>query len=238
MVRTYQTWAQKICAPVFYEDAKGETHNGTMTFLRTDEELLGITNKHVARSVAESAEAGKNCKVGGAPLEPDRLIAEHRQFDLATYRLSDVLLANVGLLADGSGDPAKHQPATVTEWPPVPASEGAPVMYGGYPGDHRSSLADGNVEFGFFWFANKVLSLSDRNIGMVINSENSISVGDRPIKAGSDLGGWSGGPVFRVIQENAIERLELSGIIYECSGDTGIVLAHPLIDLNPDGTFE
>jgi len=144
-----------LCALVFYEDTSGQQHNGTMTFLRTDRELLGITSKHVARDIAKAVEAGMPCNLVGTNLDPRRLIAEHPTHDLATFRLSDVLLANVGLLVDGSGDPVQHQPATVASWPPAP-SEGSPVMYGGYPGAHCAARGDGNVDFGFFWFANKV----------------------------------------------------------------------------------
>jgi hypothetical protein len=36
----------------------------------------------------------------------------------------------------------------VTVWPPVPAPEGAPVMYGGYPGVHRTSLLTETLSLG------------------------------------------------------------------------------------------
>lgn len=237
MAKVYQSWAQRLCAPVFFEDVDGTTHNGTMTFLKTEKELLGITNKHVAAGIAKSSAYGKRCNIGGTELDAERLIAEHSALDLATFRLSEVMLANAGLLADGTGDPFKHQPATVTSWPPLPPATQAPVMYGGYPGSQRNPRADGNVDFGFFWVANKVETASKNNIGMVIDLGQSISVGERRLEQGADLGGWSGGPVFCLVDENAIERLELAAIIYEYSARMGIVFAHPLSDLNPDGTF-
>ena len=39
------------------------------------------------------------------------------------------------------------------------------------------------------------------------------------------------------VEENLLERLELTAIIYEYSNIYGIALAHPLTDLLPDGTF-
>jgi|SRR5215213_5552662 len=39
------------------------------------------------------------------------------------------------------------------------------------------------------------------------------------------------------VDENKLERLELSAIIYEYSETNGIVFAHPLTDLKADGTF-
>jgi hypothetical protein len=121
--------------------------------------------------------------------------------------------------------------------PPQPPKEGSPVLYGGYPGGQRESQADGNVEFGFFWVANKVASASETKIGMVVNLQESISVGRRRLEQGVDLGGWSGGPLFRLVDRDRLERIELSAIIYEYSATLGIAFAHPLTDLNPDGSF-
>lgn len=239
MVAAYQAWAHSICAPIFWESGNGQTNNGSITILRTDERLLGITNSHVAKGLADCRdELGHRCQIGGAYLEPKRLIAEHRTLDLATFELSDVLMGQVAVLSDSKvGGGIVHQAATVSTWPIISPAESNPVMYGGYPGAYRSKLPDGNVNFGFFWFATKVQSVSDKNIGMVIDPTNSISIGKVKLETGADLGGWSGGPVFRVVEQNKIERLELCGIIYEYSTETGIVLAHPLTDLNPDGTF-
>jgi hypothetical protein len=237
MGRVYEFQARCSSAPVFYDDNKGVTHNGTMTFLKTESKLIGLTNKHVSRAISECGQQGRRCNLGGTELDPNRLIVEHPEKDLATYELSDVLLGNVGILIDGKAQPNKHQPATVTTWPPKPPKEGAPVLYGGYPGCERAPLNDGNVTFGFFWVANKVGNASDRNISMVMNLEESISVGQRRLEQGVGLGGWSGGPLFRLVDENLIEHLELSAIIYEYSANTGIVFAHPITDLNPDGTF-
>ena len=238
MVRTYEAWAHSICAPIFWGDGKGNTRNGSMTFLRTEQQVLGITNAHVADAVAGcTEEIGHQCQVGGAYLDPSWLIAKHPSMDLATFRLSDIVLSQTAIMRDGSIGDSKHQAATVRTWPPALPSDRSPVMYGGYPGAHRTAKPDGNLEFGFFWFANQVQSISDTNVGMVINVDHSISVGSKTLPAGADLGGWSGGPVFRVVEENKIERLELAAIIYEYSSSTGIVFSHPLTDLKPDGTF-
>jgi hypothetical protein len=51
------------------------------------------------------------------------------------------------------------------------------------------------------------------------------------------LGGWSGGAVFRVIEDEILARLELAGIIYEYSSLYEIVFAHGLSSLAQDGSF-
>jgi hypothetical protein len=149
--------------------------------------------------------------------------------DLATFQLSDVFLCQAG---------DRFRPATVTAWPPIPPSEGEAAMFGGFPGIYRNQKDDGSVDFSFAWFAGKVQSSSRNNIGIVLDIARSIATSPLPrIPPNADLGGWSGGPVFRVIEEGSIERLELAAIIYEYSPVNEITLAHPLSDLAEDGTF-
>ena len=56
-----------------------------------------------------------------------------------------------------------------------------------------------------------------------------------------ELGGISGGGVFRLIERSvgdSVEgRLELAGIIYFGSASFELVSAHPLSSLNPNGEF-
>jgi hypothetical protein len=44
LVKIYERWAQSVCAPILFPDEEGRMHNGTMTFLRTEVAVLGITN--------------------------------------------------------------------------------------------------------------------------------------------------------------------------------------------------
>lgn len=239
MVASYEAWAKSLCAPVFWQNHDGDMRNGTMTFVQSESELLGITNAHVADGLKDCKdEIGKRCQIGGAYLDPARLIAKHPNLDLASFRLSSVLMGQIGFLADLTTDKTKqHEATTVPNWPPSSPSEGAPVMFGGYPALYRQSHSNGNVEFKFAWFAANVQSTSDRNVGMVLQIDRSISVSPIRIPSHADLGGWSGGPVFRVVESGLIERLELSAIIYQYSESTEIALAHPLTSLQPDGSF-
>jgi hypothetical protein len=226
-VGAYQSWAETLCAPVFWRDADRQLHNGTITFVRTRSHVLGITNAHVAEGLASCTDyVSSGCQIGGARLDPARLIARHPSLDLATFRLSDVILTL-----------ARRNAATVSMWPPKPPSEGDPVMYGGYPAIYREDRA-GTIDFTFATFTGKVQSVSDRNIGMMLEIERSESFSSSRIHPNADLGGWSGGPVFRVVDSNGIERLELSAIIYEYSASYEIAFAHPLSSLDEDGNFK
>ncbi len=230
LIRVHERLAQSICAPIIFPDNEGHYHNGSMTFIRSDSEVLGITNAHVADRITHCKdELGKRCQVGAAYFDPTRLIARDPILDLATFHLSDVFLNEVAA-------PKPAIAATVTIWPPKPPSEGEPVLYGGYPGCYREH-SGGSVSVSFAWFAGKVQSVSPNNIGMVLDIENSVATSPTRIPRDADLGGWSGGAVFRIVEENLLERLELTAIIYEYTDTYGIALARPLTSLLPDGTF-
>ncbi len=228
LLNVYQAWAKSLCAPVFWRDADNQMHNGTMTFVRTRSSVLGITNAHVAEGLATCTDES-GCQLGGAHFDPSRFIARHPTMDLASFRLSDVILAPAGIFE-------RQDAATVPTWPPTPPSEGDVVLFGGYPGIYRDENAE-NVDFMFTWFAGKVASASDNQVGMVLGIERSRSYSPSRVLPHADLGGWSGGPVFTVVDANGIERLELSAIIYEYSQVYEIAFAHPLSDLAEDGTF-
>jgi hypothetical protein len=126
LVRVYERWAESLCAPIVFPDEAGQMHNGSMTFLRTNGQVLGITNAHVADAIKHcDDELDKRCQVGGAYLDPGRLNARHPTLDLATFQLSDVFLN----AAEGNRPLGA---ATVTIWPPKRPSEGDSVLFGGY----------------------------------------------------------------------------------------------------------
>jgi hypothetical protein len=223
MIREYRSWAELLCAPVFWRMSDGRMNNGTVTFLRTTEAVLGITNAHVADGLANSNDRG--WQLGNAQFDPKRIIARHPQLDLATYQLSDVFLSAAGKDA-----------ATVSVWPPNRPSLDEPIALGGYPGRYRE-VSGGNVSFGFAWFAGKVNVEGDATIGIVLNLDESIATTPERIPAHANLGGCSGGPVFRIVESNGIERLELAAIIDQCSSVSETVLARPLSILAADGAF-
>jgi hypothetical protein len=136
ILSVYRSWAEGLCAPVFWRMSDGRMNNGTITFLRTSSMVLGLTNAHVADGLANSNDRG--WQLGNAQFDPKRIIARHPTLDLATYQLSDVFLAAAG----------KDAAATVPAWPPRPPALNEPIVLGGYPAMYREASA-GNVEFGF-----------------------------------------------------------------------------------------
>jgi hypothetical protein len=220
-------WAQGCCAPLFYRDATFAQHSGSMTFVDTGQELLGITAGHVADGVINYCDGspGHGCQVGSADLDPGRLIARHHELDLATFRLSTPFITT-----------ARHHSVSVPQWPPRAPVVGETMLFGGYPAMYRKQQ-DRQIEVAFLYFASRVDSASDRHFGMALEIADSYSHGYERVPANADLGGWSGGCVFRVIEDEVLARLELTGIIYEYSPALEIVFAHPVSCVGPDGTF-
>lgn len=223
MIRAYRAWAESLCAPVFWRMANGRMNNGTVTFLKTKDAVLGITNAHVVDGLVNSDERG--WQLGNAQFDPNRIIARHPSLDLATFQLSNVFLTTAGKNA-----------ATVPHWPPKSPAFGDPITLGGYPGQNRTALA-GIVTFDVAWFAGKVKVEGESTTGVVLDISESIATTRRRIPAHANLGGCSGGPVFRVVEAAGIERLELCAIICQYSQASEIMLACTLTDLREDGTF-
>ena len=93
------------------------------------------------------------------------------------------------------------------------------------------------IEVSFLYFVGKVESSSPRHFGMSLKIANSYSHGYERVPPNTDLGGWSGGAVFRVVEDPIVARLEIAGIIYEYSPTSEIVFAHAVSCLGNVGKF-
>jgi hypothetical protein len=223
------SWAREGCAPLWFRDLAGALHHASITFVDTGTTVLGVTARHVADEIVvycDEAAPGRACLVGNAEMSPSSFLARHPSLDLATFRLSHEFVASTG-----------HSPLTAPRWPPQAAAEGELMLFGGYPA--RSSAEEpGAFSAAHVWFAGHAESGSDRNASMRLRIADSIPAGLDVAPPSADLGGWSGGAVFRVLEQEAIARLELAGIVYEYSSGADLVLAHPLTSIAADGSFE
>jgi S1-C subfamily serine protease len=95
-------------------------------------------------------------------------------------------------------------------WPPPPPAVGDYVAFVGYPTDYRRDLGPGRVELTPVGGLMPVTSAAPGNLKCVLPRETLVAVLGSEVPApGTDLGGMSGGPVFRVRPD----PLELVGII-------------------------
>ena len=62
----FQEWTKSYCAPVFHRDDSDQLRNGSMTFVNTGQEVLGITAGHVADSIIKFAMGGRGMGVRSA----------------------------------------------------------------------------------------------------------------------------------------------------------------------------
>ena len=213
---------KKCTAPIFLRNENRELRNGTITSIKKDNQIFCLTACHVVDECIKSFESDpdRTCQIGNATFDPsDLLIARHTTYDLATFKLSEPYAASAGLF-----------PTTLPSWPPKAPAKDELVILGGYPGAYRFDR-NGEIDFGFATFIGKLDSVSDQKMGMVLRIESSLSSGQNRIPSKADLGGWSGGPVFRII-ESPIFYIEVIGIIYEYSQNFEIVFAHSLTFLD------
>jgi hypothetical protein len=225
----FQSWIKTHCAPVFFRNETDERRNGSMTFVNTGTEILGITAGHVADRILECCDGkpGHGCQVGGAELDTGRLIARHPRLDLATFQLSEQFLAIAGSYA-----------TSFSSWPPSEPREGEKALIGGYPGVYRQeNTVDNEIEVKFAHFGVSVSSVSDHRFYMVLNIASAEALTFERIPEQIDLGGISGGCVFRVVEEGFIAHVELMGILVGGSASFETTFAHTLTCMNEDGTF-
>jgi len=175
-----QDLAKKDSAPVFWRDDSNAVRNGTMTFVSTGKEILGITAGHVADECLEAYRSNpdRSCQVGGAAFDADaRLIARHNSLDLATFRLSEPFVAA-----------ALGNCASMPSWPPRELSVGEIVLFGGWPASHRVE-EEQSFDFYFVSFIGKLGGASSRQSGLQLRIRDSMLTGPTGLPEHADLGG-------------------------------------------------
>ena len=199
--------AQNLCAPYWWSGPKGNIlHNGTICYVDTGTAKIGITANHVVQQylddLEEFGEDEVECQLAGSTIYPEqRLIDRSKALDIATLDLPDVFVM-------ASRKKSYHAPPT---WPNARAEKGQIVLYGGYPGVLRSERG-AVAELPFQWVGGRISDGTDQNI---ILEPSFATMRWQGQETNGDPGGWSGGPVFRSVENTAIARLELVGIIYD-----------------------
>lgn len=222
--------AQGACAPFWWHGTATDGtyrihHNGTVCFVNTGKRLIGVTAHHVLAGyrVALQAQPKLRCQFGSATVEPLRhLIAESQYLDLATFDLSNVVVAATGAV-----------PHTPDVWPTQQVNTSAVMLYGGYPGSLRDEH-EYTADLPFQWFAGAPISVTPENVKLHIDLENFHSPLGSNTPENLELGGMSGGPVFRLISA-PIERLELAAFIYESQPGLSLVYARPAHYITEEG---
>jgi hypothetical protein len=222
------------CVPFWWHgvNAQGKYHihhNGTICFLQTGKRLIGVTAHHVFEHyrTAKAQYSDIRCQFGGVTIEPEtRLIGESTVLDLATFDVSEVIVTAAGGF-----------PYAAVTWPSSEASVNDALLYDGYPGVLRKEH-EATADLPFQWFAGTPISVTTENLKLHIDWENF----HQPLKGqhidNVDMGGFSGGPVFRLVPGPPVERLELVAFIYEWQPSLSLLLARPSHYIADNGQLE
>jgi hypothetical protein len=167
------------------------------------------------------------CQLGGSTFEPEaRLLSSNAKLDLASFSVPELLINACGANV--------HR---ATAWPPAELQEGELVLLGGFPGPLRIERP-GEADYFFASFISRVHQSSADHIAVHLNVAESHSPQGVGLQPHPDLGGSSGGPVFRVHSSEspgAIDRLELAGFIYEYSPSFELLFARHAARVGADG---
>jgi hypothetical protein len=217
--------ARRATAPFYWYESGAAVdsvfHNGTACFVRTGTELLMITCDHVLEGWLSASAANPNlvCQVGSVEFEPTRyLVDRDADLDLATFSITDVLLSAIGSHA-----------LSAPSWPPV-ATETDVVMAGGFPGIARSPIPSTGIplsQFLFPTYMRRIEGVRSDRLSVVLGTEDAYSTQGLMPTANPNLGGASGGPLFRV-RSGGLVLLELVGIIYEYMQSAELLFARPV----------
>lgn len=227
-----RTWAQLFAAPFWWfhpekEIGKSILHNGTMCFVNTGQKTLGVTASHVYSQylIDKSQDSEIVCQIGSSRIEPERyFIADDKSRDLVTFEVPEFLIAAAGVSA-------QH----IVNWPPAPLQEKEVAICAGFPGHLRSEKFK-NVEFPFVTFIDRVSQSSDDRIGVYLNMANSFWPAGESLPLEPDLGGMSGGPVYRFYFE-PLERLEIAGFVYQANKPYELIFSRHAREIQADGTI-
>ncbi len=182
-------------------------NSGTMFFLRLNNNIIGVTNFHVyqgyLKDLKKFRDDGFECQIGGVRIQLEEcIISIDEESDLATFNISEILFNQSG----GKTHSTKY-------WPTEKGEKGEQIICGGYPGNRRTEKI-GKVENDFVSFIGQITSINNRYLSIKLDLSTSVWPQGNSIGLNPDLGGISGGPVYRYIS-SPIERLEIIGFIYE-----------------------
>jgi len=227
----YRQIIMRCCRPIYWYRLERDAPilaNGTVTFVRTPERLLGVTAAHVLRGYLTSkGEAPTGVQLGTMRIDDleDRIIEINEARDMGTFDLHGFDLARIG------GEPI----APLESWPPLAPEEDRGIMLGGFPGLDRQIVAPMEVNFGLFTALGIARRVTDEQVTWMVDRDNGVE-GDLPPHY--DLGGISGGPLISKFVRNGIETYRLAAIVSEAQPQLEYVVAKRADALRPDGTFD
>jgi hypothetical protein len=164
------------------------------------------TAAHVIREVSDRTQAGEDfiTQVGNAAVPVlDRVAFFDEVIDLAFM-----------VLTKEESDAISSICWIPEAWPPTSPAEGEFVAFAGFPRRYREDNGPGLILLGAIGGILRVESVSDRRLTSVLNRDDLVlTKGHEIAPRGSEIGGLSGGPVFRIVNG----KIELAAVFKEDS---------------------
>ncbi|MDP3281560.1 MAG: hypothetical protein U1D41_03210 [Nitrosomonas sp.] len=227
---TYRSIVREMCTCLWWHglDEHGNyriLQNGTVCFINTGVQLIAVTAAHVLQEYLSEKRRNPDivCQLGDITYNPENhVIAIDCKLDLATFSVSSVVVA-------GSGS----SPSKPRAWPPALVASGDILLCGGHPGAIRQEYST-TADLPFQWFLASAAS-SNENIALTLElDECHTPLANAPL-SNHELGGMSGGPVFKYFPPSPLECIELVGFIYEFNLPYGLLFARPALHIGKAG---
>lgn len=151
------------------------------------------------------------------------LVARDAHRDVATFRMPTVAMSRNVHFHSSDG------------WPPQAPTAGEWLFYAGYPGAHRVERG-ATIDQGLETLFGPVTDVNGSTIVFLLDFEALHWPLHDHQAINQRLGGMSGAPVFRLVEEG-LTRLEFVGIVYEHGATFELVFARSAAVIRADGTL-
>ncbi len=234
--------AASFVAPVFWVtvgvDGQEKVSSASMFFIDAGHGSFAVTANHVLQAYVDAkAEVRRSTSAivpesyDGRPrsalsFELDsRLIDGSPEVDIATFDIRAAELEKLGT-------------SVVTLWPPLPPDVGKGIVFAGFPGGERELVGPRDMSFAVFPGLGVATTVSDRQISCQFDRNYVVETqGFRTPPENYEIGGMSGGPLFRVEDRGDLQVWRLAGVIKEGSPSLDIMFASRVDCIQPDGTL-
>lgn len=234
--KAHREMLRSYCAPIFWFDlddaARKILHNGTVFFVQTQTEVIGVTARHVVADYRDDASRRRvRLQIFNAIVNDlqDRVIDESEPHDVATFRTDADLLKRIGKTMN-----------VMKSWPPRPPDIGRGIMLAGYPGQERLVGKLQDVDFGLITIEGIATSVSDQQIIVRRERQYELKIdGMQDMPIGFELGGISGGPLISWIENSSGITLPfLSGIISQAHTELETIVCKRADFIRSDGSID
>jgi hypothetical protein len=150
------------------------------------------------------------CQIGNVPFDESTVLDSDKVVDLATFPIGQTV--------------PTERVHRAEVWPRQPLRAGESVMPAGFPGVLRTVQDSDTMRSDFVAFLAKAETPSDSKMALRID-DTYWPEGSDTLPPQVDLGGMSGGPVFRR-RSDAVDDIEVAAFVYEAHASATLELLY------------